>query len=151
MSSPEEIIAELGYYSASVHGLSMYPLLKDHRDSVFIKKKASYDKYDVILFRRESGQLVLHRLRWIKDGFYVCSGDNDRVYEIVDPKSVIGYMAEFCRNGSIKRADGFLYKAYGRIWAFSMPTKRFLQLVCEWSVILKNKFLRVFKNGNGNS
>ena len=143
MNSPEEIIADLGYYCASVHGCSMYPLLIDHRDSVFIKKKARYDKYDVILFRRGNGQLVLHRLRKIKNGKYICSGDNDRVFETVEPQRVIGYMAEFSRKGSIKNADSFLYKAYGRIWAFSMPTKRFLQFACRYIAICKNKFSRV--------
>lgn len=143
MNSPEEIIAELGYYSASVHGSSMYPLLIDHRDSVFIKKKPRYDKYDVILFRRTDGQLVLHRLIKIKNGSYICSGDNDRVFERVDPRSVIGYMAEFSRKGSVKRADSFLYRAYGRIWGFSMPTKCFLQLVCKGIVFCKNKFSQV--------
>jgi hypothetical protein len=142
MSSPEKIIAELGYYCASVHGYSMYPLLINHRDSVYIKRKPRYDKYDVVLFRRTDGQLVLHRLINIKNGNYICSGDNDRVLEAVDPRSVIGYMAEFSRNGSIKKADSFLYKAYGRIWAFSMPTKRLLQFVCKCTVACKNKFSR---------
>ena len=142
MSSPEEIIEELGYYCASVHGCSMYPLLRDH-DSVFIKKKPQYDKYDVILFRRADGQLVLHRLRKIKKRKYICSGDNDRVFEAVEPQMIIGYMAEFSRNGSIKRADSLLYRAYGRIWAFSMPTKRLLQLVCKGIAVCKNKFSRV--------
>lgn len=143
MSSPEEIIAELGYYCASVHGCSMYPLLIDHRDSVFIKKKPRYDKYDVVLFRRTNGQLVLHRLRNIKNGNYICSGDNDRVFEIVEPQMIIGYMAEFSRNGSIKKADSFLYRVYSRIWAFSMPTKRLLQFVCKCIAVCKNKFSRV--------
>ena len=143
MNSPEEIIAELGYYCASVHGCSMYPLLIDHRDSVFIKQKNRYDKYDVILFRRTDGQLVLHRLIKIKNGNYICSGDNDRVFETVDPKSVIGYMDEFSRNGAIKRADSAFYRIYGRIWAFSMPTKRFLQFFCKCIVVIKNKISRM--------
>lgn len=143
MSSPEEVIAELGYYCASVHGYSMYPLLIDHRDSVYIRKKSRYDKYDVVLFRRTDGQLVLHRLIKVQKDKYICSGDNDRVSETVEPQAVIGYMAEFSRNGSVKKSDSFLYKAYGRIWSFSMPTKRLLQFVCKCISVCKNKFSRV--------
>ena len=121
----------------------MYPLLVDHRDSVYIKKKTRYNKYDVVLFRRASGQLVLHRLISIKNGKYVCSGDNEIVVETVDPQAVIGYMAEFSRNGSIKNADSLLYKVYGRIWAFSMPTKRFFRFFCKYITICKNKFSRM--------
>lgn len=147
MNSPEEIIAELGYYCASVHGCSMYPLLVDHRDSVFIQKKEQYRKYDVVLFRRKSGQLVLHRIRHIKKGKYICSGDNDRVFEIVEPDMIIGCMTEFSRNGKTYKTNGFLYWLYSRIWSFSMPTKMFLQFVLKYIVmfktILKNKFSQV--------
>lgn len=36
MNKPEDIIAKYGFYSAPVHGTSMYPLLIDHKDSVYI-------------------------------------------------------------------------------------------------------------------
>ena len=143
MNSPEKIITELGYYCASVHGYSMYPLLTDHRDSVFIKKKSRYDKYDVVLFRRGDGRLVLHRIRHIKNGKYVCSGDNDSVFEVVEPDAVIGVMTEFSRNGVTYNTDGFFYKLYSRIWSFSMPTKRLLRFFCRCIDRCKNRFSRV--------
>lgn len=38
MNKPEDIIKTTGFYSAPVHGMSMYPLLYNHRDSVYIVK-----------------------------------------------------------------------------------------------------------------
>ena len=142
MNSPEELIDELGYYSAAVHGYSMYPLLVDHRDSVFIEKKSRYEKFDVVLFRRKNGQLVLHRVRKIKDGKYICSGDNENFYEIVESDMIIGYMTEFCRNGSVGKNDDWRFKVYSRVWAFSLPTKRLLRFFLKCVVRCKNKFHR---------
>ena len=143
MNRPEEIMAELGYYCASVHGCSMYPLLNDHRDSVFIQKKNQYKKYDVVLFRRKNGQLVLHRIRRMKNCNYICSGDNDRVFETVESDMIIGYMTEFCRNGKTYKTNSFSYKLYSRIWSFSIPTKIFLQFIFKCKNKMKNKFSRV--------
>ena len=52
MNKPEDIIAKYGFYSAPVHGTSMYPLLIDHKDSVYITFPTKLKKYDVVLFRR---------------------------------------------------------------------------------------------------
>lgn len=66
MNKPEDIIAKYGFYSAPVHGTSMYPLLIDHKDSVYITFPTKLKKYDVVLFRRNTNQLVLHRILKIK-------------------------------------------------------------------------------------
>ena len=64
-------------------GYSMYPLFVPGRDSAVIEK-ADCDrlkKGDVILYRRENGILVLHRIcRITKDGFYTV-GDNQTAVE----------------------------------------------------------------------
>ena len=56
MSSPREIINTHGYYCATIHGYSMYPLLINHKDSAYIVKSDEYKKYDVALFERADGQ-----------------------------------------------------------------------------------------------
>ena len=53
MNKPEDIIAKYGFYSAPVHGTSMYPLLIDHKDSVYITFTNKLKKYDVVLFREK--------------------------------------------------------------------------------------------------
>ena len=70
MNNPRNIVNTKGYYCATVHGYSMYPLLCNHRDSVYIEKANSYKKYDVVLFERPNGKLVLHRIIKIKNGVY---------------------------------------------------------------------------------
>lgn len=126
MSSPEQIITEYGFYSAPVHGMSMYPLLINHRDSVYIEPPENLKKYDVVLFRRQSGQLVLHRILKIdNDKFYIC-GDNEFSKEIVHKRQIIGKMTEFCRNGKNGKTDSFGYKLYSRCIGSSFFIKRIL-------------------------
>ena len=124
MSSPREIINSHGYYCAAVHGYSMYPLLFNHRDSVYIVKAEQYKKYDVALFERADGQLVLHRIVKIKDGVYYFCGDNDFVIEKVEKHQIIGKMTEFSRKDKEYKVSSFLYRLYSRVWCFSFFTKR---------------------------
>lgn len=37
MNKPEYLIEKNGFYAAAIHGVSMYPMLKNHRDTVFIE------------------------------------------------------------------------------------------------------------------
>ena len=77
-------------------GYSMYPLFVPGRDSAVIEK-ADCDrlkKGDVILYRRENGILVLHRIcRITKDGFYTV-GDNQTVADI----QIFIFSVGKCRN-----------------------------------------------------
>ena len=58
-------------------GISMKPLVIPKRDSVILKKPPeTLKKYDVALYRRKSGQFVLHRVVGIEADGYVMCGDN---------------------------------------------------------------------------
>lgn len=130
MSSPRDIVNTYGYYCATIHGYSMYPLLCNHRDSVYIEKANEYKKYDVALFERADGQLVLHRILKIKDGIYYFSGDNDLVIEKVREQQLIGKMTEFSRNGKKYKTSNSIYKLYSLVWCFSPFTRRILKKAC---------------------
>ncbi len=116
MSSPEQIIAETGSFCAPIHGESMLPLLKNHRDSVCLVPVKEYKKYDVVLFRRKNGKLVLHRIIGFKDNLLIIRGDADLVSENVYPSQCIGVMIEFCRKGKNISVASPMYRLYSRIW-----------------------------------
>jgi hypothetical protein len=46
-----------------------------------VKPEIPPKKYDVIFYRRENGQYVLHRIIKIKKDGYVCRGDNQTAKE----------------------------------------------------------------------
>lgn len=58
-------------------GDSMMPLIKQGRDVLIIEKNnGRLKKYDVPLYRRDSGQYVLHRILKVQESDYVICGDN---------------------------------------------------------------------------
>ena len=67
------VINEKGFLVSTIVGISMYPLLRQRKDSVHIVKiNKTLKKNDVILYKRDTGQYVLHRLIKIKKGTTFC-------------------------------------------------------------------------------
>ena len=63
-----------------VRGMSMFPLLKDKRDSFKLEKiKDAPKRKDIVLYKRDNGQFVLHRIIKEKDGLYTIVGDNQMI------------------------------------------------------------------------
>lgn len=124
MNRPEDIIENSGFYCAPVHGVSMYPLLINHRDSVYITRPENLKKYDVVLFRRKSNQLVLHRILKLTADTAIMCGDNEYTKETIQQNQIIGKMTEFCRNGKTYKVSCLPYKIYTRCFCFSFKTKR---------------------------
>ena len=135
MNKAKEVLREHGYYCASVHGCSMNPLLLNHRDSVFVELTDSFKKYDVVLFERKSGQLVLHRIIKCDGEYFVISGDNDLLKERVHFSRILGKRTEFSRKGKEHNVFEPWYVIYSRVWNFSFITKRiliFIYRVLSW-------------------
>lgn len=96
----EDIIASQGKLIYTNVGDSMYPLIQP-RDLLVIKAVTEpLKKYDIPLYKRDSGQYVLHRIVKIKNGSYVMCGDNRdfQEYGITD-RHIIGVLTDIIRNG----------------------------------------------------
>lgn len=124
MSSVRDFINKNGYYCATVHGTSMLPLLKNHRDSVYVVTPDKLKKYDVVLFERANDQLVLHRIMKVQGDVFYISGDNDITLEKVAREQIIGKMTEFSVKDKEYTIQALWYKLYSRLWGFSNNTKR---------------------------
>lgn len=64
-------------------GNSMYPLFSHKRDQVFLEQIdiSNLKKYDMILYQRDSGQYVLHRIVGIGEKGFILRGDAQTVNE----------------------------------------------------------------------
>lgn len=96
-------------------GTSMLPLLRQGRDLVIIEKKTSPGcrPGDVVLYKRKSGQLVLHRIVGKDESGYILLGDNRAVKEHgVHEESISGIMKGFVRNGKTRLVSSLSYKLY---------------------------------------
>lgn len=116
-------LQEGGRAELTVTGSSMHPMLRNHRDKVILVPGAA-KKNDVILFRRDSGAYILHRIVRERDGMFVCSGDNQWQVETIRPDQVIAVVDSWYFNGRLKTPDGFFYKLYVCFWVSLLPVRR---------------------------
>lgn len=103
-----EAVACGGSFTLYPMGTSMLPTLKAERDSVTLVKAEGIKKGDIILYKRATGQYVLHRIvKLSKDGSYVLCGDNQRAFEKnVRPEDVLFLVEAYERNGrTVKRSS----------------------------------------------
>lgn len=88
-------------FSFMPNGISMLPTIVGGRDPVTIKKPDSrLKKYDIILYRRKSGQFVLHRIIGNDGENYILCGDNEaRKEHGISHEAVIGVVTQYMQNG----------------------------------------------------
>ena len=97
---------ELLEISEEVHvltsGISMRPMLREHRDIAVIERvNRKLKKNDVPLYRRAGcDKLVLHRILKVTDNGYVIRGDNlyYKEYDVTD-EDIVGVLKAFYREG----------------------------------------------------
>ncbi len=78
-NSLEKALNEIGFVCLEFKGTSMLPLFVEGRDKVCIYKYDENQRVkrgDVILYKRQDGTYVLHRVMRLKTSGYVLCGDN---------------------------------------------------------------------------
>lgn len=95
--SIEQILKEKGVYVGPTAGYSMYPMLKDRRDTIIVRPKTERLKpLDVALYK-SGGRYVLHRVLAVLEDGYIIRGDNCYEDEHVLEENVFGVLVEFYR------------------------------------------------------
>lgn len=78
----QEVLQGGGEFRLFPMGTSMYPLLRQGKDSVILVALDVVRKGEIYLYRRSNGDFVLHRLiRIAEDGLLTFRGDNQTVEE----------------------------------------------------------------------
>ena len=107
-------------------GNSMYPMLEDRKDRVYIKKPQGYlKKYDLPLYERSEGVFVLHRVVKAKNGVYNMRGDNQYVVEKgIKHEQIIGVVTKFKRGDKLYKVSDISYIIYTRVWVNTVKLRR---------------------------
>ena len=121
--SAEEAVARFGFYTGLTRGDSMEPMLRQGRDRVCIERRTGrLRRYEVPLYRRPSGQLVLHRIVQVLPEGYVTCGDNRRCRERgVTDAMIVGVLTGFYRGKRYVAADSLGYRLFSRCWVAMAP------------------------------
>ena len=114
----EQALSKFGFICEEIKGTSMNPLFKAGRDKVYIEKYNGGAKVgDILLYKRQSGELVLHRLVKILPSSYVLCGDNHLILEYgVTDSDVLGICTGYYKNGKYKNLKTLSYKLYLAFW-----------------------------------
>lgn len=124
-SSFEEILERDGKLIYSNVGTSMWPLVRPGRDLLVIeRRKGRLHRLDVALYRRDSGQYVLHRvLRVLPNGYVICGDNQWRPERGITDAHVIGVLTAVVRNGREVPMSSWYCRAYAHLWCDPFPVR----------------------------
>ena len=106
-----------------VTGVSMTPTIRGGRDFVRLKQMERPAKRgDILLYRRENGQFILHRV--VKGGEVLkCCGDRQLETETVRPEQALAVVSAICRKGRWFAVTSPLYRLCAAVWMI-LPLRR---------------------------
>lgn len=132
----EDVISEQGKLVYTNVGDSMYPFIKPRDLLVIEKLNSPLKKYDVPLYKRDSGQYVLHRIVKIKNGeYYICGDNRAHLERGIEDRHIIGLLTEIVRDGKTIS----VYSSRCRFYTSLLPFRRFIIRIKNKSKVLKNK------------
>ena len=135
MTKFEDIIERDGRLIYTNVGDSMRPLIRQDRDLLIIEKPhGRLKKYDVPLYKRDSGQYVLHRILKVHDSDYVICGDNRYC------KHIIGVLTTVVRDGREISVNDWKYKLYVHLWCDLFLIRAFVLRIKNIPQRLKRKY-----------
>ena len=127
ISKIKEYIDSEGFFVATPVGTSMWPMLRNRRDNVYlVKYTGNLKKYDLPVYIRDDGKHVMHRcLGKSADGTYIMCGDHQWIKEYgIREDQIIAVAEGFYRDDKFISCDNKLYKLYYRFWSMSLFLRR---------------------------
>lgn len=111
-----EVIAKGGTFRFYPRGTSMLPMLKQGEDSVELSAADLYTAGDVLLYRRDNGMFVLHRLiEKDKKGTLTMCGDHQWSLEYgIRPDQVLAKLVGFYKGEQYHSVEEEAYRSYAK-------------------------------------
>ena len=111
-------------------GVSMLPMLRQGKDSVELSPLPErLKKFDLPVYRLESGKYVMHRVVAVRADHYICLGDNTLKFEHIYPEQMIGVVSAFKRGDKRIEVDALGYRFYCRLWRLTRPARIVIRLM----------------------
>ena len=144
-SSFEEILRRDGRLVYTSVGDSMRPFIRSGQDLLVIERpKGRLKKYDVPLYRRDSGQYVLHRVVKVREKDYVICGDNRWRRETgITDRHILGVLTAIVRNGETISVQDRAYRRKVRLWCEFF----WLRAAILWTKALPRRAIRKVRRG----
>lgn len=114
-----------------ISGSSMTPFLAHGRDTVYLSKvQRPLKRGDMILYRRDSGAYVLHRILKAENGSYTLVGDAQTWLEPgIREEQVLALVTAVRRKGRLLQPGSFWWDFFEKVWIRLIPLRpRILKL-----------------------
>jgi len=120
----EDMLREQEIYIATTVGTSMYPMLRNRRDTVVIRPcRGRLHKYDIPLYKR-GDKYILHRIvKVLPEGYIICGDNCLHLERDITDAQILGVLTEFYRDGRQISMTGIGYQLYCRIWTIGYPLR----------------------------
>ena len=109
-----------------ISGNSMSPFLVHGRDTVFLSRLTrSVRKGDVLLYQRENGAYILHRVYEVEKDGLTMVGDAQCILEHgIRQEQVIAIMTSALRKGKRQKPGSFWWEFFEKVWIRMVPLRR---------------------------
>lgn len=127
----KEVLDSGGEFQIYPRGTSMLPLIKEERDSVILVRQGeTLHPKDIILYRRENGNFVLHRIIKVEKEGYVLCGDNQLQLETgIQDHQVVALVKRIERKGKQIPEHSVWLKLYECLWCFFPFRKLYFRVI----------------------
>ncbi len=145
-SSFEKELEEKGYLVYYNVGDSMMPLIKQGRDLMVLTIPTRPPrKYDAVLYKRENGQYVMHRIIGCNENGFIMCGDNryDKEFGIKESQ-ILAILTSVSRDGKEIKNDSLKYKLYVHLWCDLFFIRKFILRIKHYY----SKFKKGSKNAD---
>ncbi len=135
----EASIIDNGVFPLTVTGSSMTPTLYGNRDIVHLVSPnyKAPEKYDIVLFKRTNGRIVLHRIiKELPDNRFLINGDCQNWTEEITASQIIAVTKSYNRNGKTISCNTTVFKLKSALWC---STRKIRPLLFKASSLLKRK------------
>ncbi len=112
-------------------GTSMMPLIRQGQDEVVLKKPtARLKKYDIVFYKRASGQFVLHRVIKVRKNDYVICGDNQTEYEYgITDDMVLAVVDAIKKDAKLIHITDKEYLKYSKRQLLKIKARRIIKII----------------------
>lgn len=118
-----------------ITGSSMTPFLVHGRDTVYLSRpEEPFRRGDMLLYRRNSGAYVLHRVYRVEGERFTMVGDAQTVLEPgIRREQILARVTAVRRKGKLLRSGSFWWEFFEKIWIRLVPVRPLLwRIVNGW-------------------
>ena len=108
-----------------ISGNSMSPFLVHGRDTVYLSRlDRPAKKGDVLLYKRESGSYILHRVYKVEKDSYTMVGDaQTQLEQGIRQDQIIAIMTSALRKGKLQKKGSFWWEFFEKLWIRIIPLR----------------------------